>query len=278
MERIRMNAIFRYPGSKWGLANWIIDHFPVDYEKMVYLEPFTGSGAVFFNKNAGCIEMINDLDDDIVNVFAVLRDRPEELKRRLLLTPYSRVEYDRSFEPYDGDDVVEKARRYFVKLTQAIGAKMDGKGGWRNHNTPKIGGTAYKWAGMAKNIDEATTRLRGSSTNLVQIEHMDALRLIERYNNPDVLMYLDPPYVMSTRKSGRLYNHEMTNSDHERLIELVVSSKAKIIISGYQSDMYSNSLKGWYMDTKLSQTTSTAKATEVIWTNYEPHVQTKMIM
>ena len=90
-----MRAVFRYPGSKWSIAKWIIKHFPQGYEKMVYLEPFVGSGAVFFNKNPGAVETVNDLDSDIVNLFDVLRNHPEELKRVLSLTPYSREEYDR---------------------------------------------------------------------------------------------------------------------------------------------------------------------------------------
>ena len=134
-----MRAIIRYPGSKWGLADWIISHFPENYDKMVYLEPFCGSGAVFFNKIPGAVETVNDLDGDIVNLYRVLRDNPEELKRVLSLTPYSREEYDLSFEPCE--DPVERARRYMVKTTQAIGAKMDGKCGWRNHKQMKIGGT-----------------------------------------------------------------------------------------------------------------------------------------
>lgn len=118
-----MRAIFRYPGSKWRLAEWIIKHFPPDYEKMIYLELFVGSGAVFFNKRPSGVETINDLESEIVNVFAVLRDQPEELKRKLELTPYSREEYDLAFEPCE--DSVERARRYFVRTTQAIGAKRN---------------------------------------------------------------------------------------------------------------------------------------------------------
>ena len=269
-----MKAIIRYPGSKWGLAEWIISHFPEGYEKMVYLEPFAGSGAVFFNKNPGAVETINDLDSDIVNLFQVLRDRPEELKRALELTPYSREEYDRSFEPCE--EPLEKARRYMVKTTQAIGAKMDGKCGWRNHKQMKIGGTACKWAGITSTIDLAVKRLRGSTTNLVQIEHMDAFRLIERYNNPEALLYLDPPYLRSTRKSGKLYRHEMNDAQQHQLLDLNTRSKAKIILSGYQSALYDEVLRGWYKDTTESQTTSTEKAVETIWMNFEPSGQTSL--
>lgn len=270
-----MKAIFRYPGSKWSIANWIISYFPEGYEKMVYLEPFLGSGAVFFNKLPGAVETINDLDGDAVNLFRVLRERPEELKHALELTPYSREEYDSSFEPCD--EPVEKARRYMVRTTQAIGAKMGGsKCGWRNHKQMKIGGTACKWGGITETIDAATTRLRGDTTHLVQIERMDALRLIERYNNPDVLMYIDPPYVRSARKSGRLYQYEMTDADHEQLLDLLTQSKAKIVLSGYETDLYNERLRDWEKATTLSQTTSTKMAEEIIWMNYEPNRQIQM--
>lgn len=266
-----MRAVFRYPGSKWGIAEWIIGHFPPGYEKMVYLEPFCGSGAVFFNKRPGAVETINDLDGDVVNLFRILRERPGELQRMLELTPYSREEYDRSFEP--SDDPLEQARRYMVKTTQAIGAKLDSKCGWRNHKQMKIGGTACKWGGITETIDLAAARLRGSTINLVQIEHMDALRLIERYNSPDVLMYLDPPYVRSIRKSGALYRHEMNDAGQKELLELITKSQAKIIISGYKSELYNSYLQGWNTDTIMSQTTSTAMAVEVIWMNYEPPIE-----
>ncbi len=235
---------------------------------MIYLEPFVGSGAVFFNKNPGAIETINDLDSDVVNLFRVLRENPNDLKRALLLTPYSREEYDLSFEPCD--DPVEKARRYMVRTTQAIGAKLNGKCGWRNHKQMKIGGTACKWAGITETIDQATARLRGSTKNLVQIEHMDALRLIERYNTEDALIYLDPPYVRSSRKSGALYKHEMDDAQQIQMLESIMRSKAKIILSGYQSSLYDRYLKGWIVDSTMCQTTSTAMAEEVIWMNFAP--------
>ena len=263
-----MRAIFRYPGSKWSIADWIISHFPEGYEKMVYLEPFCGSGAVFFNKNPGTVETVNDMESDIVNLFRVLREQPNDLKRALELTPYSREEYDLSFEPCD--EPVEKARRFMVKTTQAIGAKMDGKCGWRNHKQMKIGGTACKWAGITETIDTAAARLRGDTTHLVQIEHSDALQLIRRYNFPEVLMYLDPPYVRSTRKSGKLYRYEMYDDGQAELLDLIKASRAKIIISGYDCDLYNTALAGWKKDSTMTQTTSAEMAQETIWMNYEP--------
>lgn len=262
-----MRAVIRYPGAKWSIAQWIISHFPENYEKMVYLEPFAGSGAVFFNKRPGAVETINDLDSDIVNLFYVLRNHPDELKKAISLTPYSREEYDRSFDPTD--EPIEKARRYMVKTTQAIGAKLNGKCGWRNHKQSRIGGTACKWMGLTETIDAAASRLRGSTTNLVQIEHMDALQLIARYNTPEALIYLDPPYVRSSRKSGALYRHEMNDEQQVQLLKLITASQAKIIISGYRNTLYDSYLRDWETDSILSQTTSTEMAEEVIWMNYK---------
>ena len=96
----------------------------------------------------------------------VLRECPEELMRVLSLTPYSREEYDESF--VQCDDPIERARRFMVKTTQAIGAKMDGKCGWRNHKQMKIGGTACKWGGITDTVGAAAMRLRGDTTHLVR--------------------------------------------------------------------------------------------------------------
>ena len=85
-----MNTLLKYPGSKWRVADWIISHFP---EHKVYCEPFFGSGAVFFNKSSVYIETINDIDGDVVNLFRVCRERPEELARLIEMTPFARDEF-----------------------------------------------------------------------------------------------------------------------------------------------------------------------------------------
>lgn len=263
-----MKAIIRYPGSKWNLAEWIIQHFPDDYEKMIYVEPFFGSGAVFFNKVPGKIETINDLDDNVVNLFRVIRDYPDELKRMLYYTPYSRVEFDNSLLPCD--DPIEKARRFVVRTTQSIGAKLGTKSGWRNHKQLKIGGSACKWGSICDTIELAAQRLRGDPTHLVMIEHKDAFELIHKHNNKDTLLYLDPPYVRSTRKSGRLYSNEMTDTQHLDLLDLVMESKCKIVLSGYESGLYNDALHGWNQYMTTTHTTSADIAIETIWTNFEP--------
>ena len=83
-------------------------------------------------------------------------------------------------------------------------------------------------------------------------------------------MYLDPPYVRSTRKSGKLYRYEMYDDGQAELLDLIKASRAKIIISGYDCDLYNTALAGWKKDSTMTQTTSADMAQETIWMNYEP--------
>lgn len=263
-----MKAVFKYPGSKWSIAEWIVTHFPAGYEKMSYLEPFAGSAAVFFTKKPGVNETINDLDSNVVNLFRVLREQPEALIRAVDYTPYSREEYDLAFETTD--DPLEKARRFMVRTTQGIGSKVRAKSGWQAPIQDKVGGNTCKWNGLSGTLCEAANRLKGSTTNLVHIEHSDALGLIERYNRPDVLMYIDPPYLMDTRKSGRQYVHEMTDDQHIRLLETIVRSRAMVIVSGYRNELYDKWLKGWKTDTTETRITTNEVVSETVWMNYTP--------
>lgn len=265
-----MNAIFKYPGSKWAIAQWVVDHFPDGYERMIYLEPFAGSLAVFFNKAPSSVEVINDIDSDVVNLFRVLRERPEDMERMILLTPFSREEYDLAFEATE--DPLEKARRFLVRANMGIGSRRCGKTGWHCRVSKDPGGSVVKWSTMLRQIEPAASRLRGTPTNLVHIENCNAIELIKRFNKPEVLMYLDPPYLRKVRKSGALYQQEMDEASHSQLLETISGSSAKIILSGYDSELYNTYLHGWHKD-RTSAKAFVGDTTETIWMNYEPSAQ-----
>jgi len=109
--------ILKYPGAKWRLSTWIVSHFPTHES---YLEPFFGSGAVFFNKSPARIETINDIDGEIVHFFKICRNRPDDLAHALHLTPWSREERDAAYEP--ALDEIERARRFAVRCWMTFGA------------------------------------------------------------------------------------------------------------------------------------------------------------
>ncbi|WP_227394214.1 DNA adenine methylase [Jeotgalibacillus aurantiacus] len=251
-----MKRILNYPGSKWSMANWIIDHMP-DHE--VYLEPFFGSGAVFFNKQPVKIETINDLDSRIVNLFKVIRDHPEELARLISYTPLSREEYKGSYET--NPDPLEDARRFLVRCWMAIGAKTSDITGWRSSISPNSPNNAKQWSSLPGNIMTITDRLKDA-----QIENQDALDLIQRYNRENVLIYADPPYVRSTR-TNRHYAHEMDESGHAALIEVLLDHQGPVILSGYENDLYARYLSEWHLEERIVSAEAGAKKKESLWIN-----------
>ena len=240
---------------------------------MVYLEPFAGSLAVFFNKLPGTIEVVNDLDGDIVNFFRVLRERPDELQQAIALTPYSREEYDLAFEVCE--DPLERARRFMVIANMGVGAKRATKSGWQCYASKDPGGCVVKWSSVMNVIKPAAARLRGTTTNLVHIENTDALDLIKRFDSKDVLIYADPPYVRSTRKSGELYKHEMDDMQHLDLLQELDRTKAKVVLSGYDCEWYSQELQGWNKD-QIPARMTVGVGVETIWMNYDHEAQMKM--
>lgn len=252
-----MNALLKYPGSKWKISDWIISHFP---KHKVYLEPFFGSGACFFNKAPAYIETINDMDGNIVNLFKVCREHPEELSRQLMLTPYSRDEF---VSCYDGAaDPIEQARRTLVRYHQSFGTSNGYKTSWRNVQTYGGPRTATMWNNLPEYVRDVALRLKDA-----QIENTDALEVIQRYNHPETLIYIDPPYLAELRKRN-MYRHEMSSEQHLKLLALAKQSKSMIIISGYDNELYNRELNGWYTDSINAQAQFGKSRIEKIWLNF----------
>jgi DNA adenine methylase len=234
---------------------------------MTYLEPYFGSGAVFFNKRRSIIETINDLDGNVVNLFKCIRDYPEELARLIAFTPWSREEYRKSYEM--AGETLEDARRFLVRMWQAIGAKSSDSTGWRNWIVSNCGWAESWVTKLPQNILQTSSRLQHITGHIVQIENQNAVTFIERYRKRNVLIYLDPPYVLSTR-SNRIYKHEMTDQDHAELLEVAKLHLGPVIISGYDCDLYNDNLPGWNKFCVQSRAEGGRHAIEVIWMNYDP--------
>lgn len=249
--------ILHYPGSKWSMASWIISHMP---EHKTYLEPFFGSGAVFFNKGPSQIETINDLDSSVVNLFKVIRDCPTELADGIQWTPLSREEYYTSYE-YETGNEIENARRFLVRCWQAIGAKTSDRTGWRSLISSNGPDTAKEWGKLPEKILKVAERLKEA-----QIEHQPAAKLLERYKRKEVLVYADPPYIIETR-TKRHYKHEMTIDDHVELLETLEQHPGPVLLSGYAHPVYDDRLKHWRRETMNVAAEAGAKRQEILWIN-----------
>lgn len=254
-----MNAILKYPGAKWRIAKWIIEHIP---EHHSYVEPYFGSGAVFFNKTPSNIETINDIDGDVVNFFRVVKESADELAYKIFMTPYARAEYERSYEGSEKTDI-DKAVAFCIKINMSHGYRCNAKSGWKNDVQGRERSYAVQvWNKLPEIIMQAAARLKE-----VQIEQGSALDIIKRFNHPKCLIYCDPPYLLSTRK-GKQYNIEMSDKDHERLLQVLLESKSKVMLSGYESDLYDYILRGWRKVEKDNMTQSLKKRKEILWMNY----------
>jgi len=150
---VAVPRILHYPGSKWSMAEWIISHMP---PHTTYLEPFFGSGAVLFRKLPSAIETVNDIDGNVVNLFRVIRDRPNELSHAVRWTPYARDEYYTSYD--DAGDDLERARKFLVRMWQAIGAKTSDRTGWRSDISVDTSYKPQEWAKLPAKLNDVASR------------------------------------------------------------------------------------------------------------------------
>lgn len=262
-----MNAVIKYPGAKWAIADWVISHFPQHHS---YLEPFFGSGAVLFTKERSAIETVNDLDGDIVNLFSYIRSDPERLAKAIYWTPYARSVYETAWaKQYTETDSFQRAVDLYIRMMMGHGFRTTGeKVGWKNDvQGRKAAYAANQWCKTPERIFEAAERLRG-----VQIENRPAVDLISRFNYSNVLIYADPPYLLSTRH-GKQYKCEMSEKDHAELLDALKAHKGPVLLSGYDSCIYNDALHGWYREEITTYTQTATKRKEVLWMNFEPEGQ-----
>lgn len=258
---------FAYFGGKTTLADRIVRFLP---EARHYVEPFAGSLAVLLAKPRARMETVNDLDGDLMLFWRVLRDRPEDLARVCMLTPHSRAEHAGAFHPVDGLDELERARRVWVRLTQGRGGLLR-RTGWRHYADPaSSSGMPDYLAGYVARLMPAAARLAG-----VSLECRPALDLIEKYGRyPDVLLYVDPPYLGSTRIWGNQYRHELRgDAEHRDLAEALMVCRAHVVLSGYDSALYAELYAAWHT-VRMPASTGNARRgeqirTEVLWSNRE---------
>ncbi len=259
--------VLRYHGGKWRLAPWIISHFPAH---RIYVEPFGGAASVLLRKQRSFHEVYNDLDEDIVNVFRVLRDPAlaEDLRERCYLTPFSRVEFFACYEPTD--DPVERARRTIASTFMAHGStarKLNGTG-FRAKAVRRNSTGSKDWSGWPHQVGAFVDRMRG-----VTVECRPALEVIAQQDDPQTLFYVDPPYPLTTRSAARgrshaerAYRHNMEDSEHRELAEVLHGIDGMAVVSGYACPLYDEELfPDWKRVERQANTDGGGLRQEVLW-------------
>jgi len=243
------------------LAPWIISHFP---EHRCYVEPFGGAASVLIRKPRSHAEIYNDLDDEVVNLFEVLRsDAAAKLTELLRLTPFASDEFFSAYET--SEDPVERARRTIVRAFMGFGSNgVHNKTGFRSNSNRSGRTPARDWMNYPDCLGATVERLRG-----VVILNRDAKDVMEAHDIETTLHYVDPPYVHGTRDAGTDYAHELSDDDHTELLHFLKSLKGKVVLSGYPDERYDKILSDWRRVDRRELADGARERTEVLWMNFE---------
>ncbi|MCC6695792.1 MAG: DNA adenine methylase [Candidatus Hydrogenedentes bacterium] len=264
-----VKAPFGYYGAKLRLARQIVGTLP---PHNAWVEGFCGSAALTLAKDPAPIEVINDLDGEIVNLFEQLRINSKDLCEAISLTPYAREEFQAARTPKSGLDPLEKARRFLVATMMTVNATTGvgccGFSFSQSYSREGKEARVNRWYNLPERLARVVERLRG-----VRVENRDARELLGMFRDrPATLIYLDPPYF--TKRDHGYVIDAKDRGFHDELLKECTKARCMLLISGYQNELYDEILThkaGWRKSKIETHTTDTAgrsyARTEVLWMN-----------
>lgn len=256
-----MKSPIKYYGGKSYMTNIIIDQFPKEYE--VYVEGFGGGASVLFEKEKTPLEVYNDLGENVYSLFKVLSDKEmfERLKEKLDLTYYSEELRNEFKKDLKGELSLEDRAYKFIFVNRS---SFNGVGGFSTTMLARrnMSKSTSDYLSMIDKLPEIHNRLSS-----VIIEHKDIMDLLDKYDKETTFMYLDPPYVKETRLSNQTYEVEMSNEEHIKMCERLLSFKGKILLSGYDNELY-RILDSKFNKLSFKSPNANSSAIECLWKNY----------
>lgn len=269
-------ALIHWHGGKFRIADWIIGFFP---DHKLYIEPFGGAASVLLRKTPAVTEIYNDIDNRLFRVFKTIREYPVQLSNALNNTLFSRKELEYCYKNLNNETINDvEFSRIFITIshlaisTTSINQNTGFRGSINSRDYCSQAGTFYS-------LPEIVSILRLRLKNVI-IENNTYSKLIERYNkDKNSLWYFDPPYTPESRSESsnrRGYSHDMSIEQHEQLIDAILKIKGKVVISGYDSELYNSKLKDWHIETTRNMIDSRIKKTEILWMNFTPKKQLNM--
>jgi len=257
-------SAFSYFGGKLSKLDFILPQLATPHR--TYVESCAGSAAVLLNKSRVKNEILNDSAEEVADFWKAMRECPDELQRLIECSPSGGVEFKRILSAPPTDNLAERARRFYMRVTQAFSNMPSSKTYSMTQSLLR-----FRHDRLKSSVD----RLRG-----VCVENVDSVRLIKRVIGMNhsgvlspVLFYADPPYTADSRDGAGEYIHDDFN--HEEFLDAVLDAPSfcKFAISGYPNKLYDNRLADWHrveLDVNRSATRSRGRArrTEVLWRNY----------
>lgn len=242
LRKKKKRQVLRSPivwfGGKGGYCKNKILPFLNVIEHKKYLEPFGGGASLLIAKKIVSLEIYNDLDKELYDLFTVLSDEKDfkDFYRRIAVLPQSREIYNQYIKDWrnEVDKIKRVAMWYYIarfSFSGIFGNGLSIPGGSESSIREKALAIS-RWFSILEMLPDIHVRLQR-----VLIENQDYKILLDRYNQENTLIYCDPPYIKDTRRSGE-YQHDFTSYDHYTLCKLLLESKAKIVLSGYQHGIY----------------------------------------
>lgn len=181
--KMKTLPIVPWIGGKRRTAKHILPLFPAHE---CYVEPFCGAAALYFLKTPGKIEVINDINGELVNLYRVVKHHPEEFVRQFKWALVSRQIYKwLQITPEETLTDIQRAARFYYLQKQAFGGKV----AEHSFGTSTTSPPRFNLLRIEEELSAAHLRL-----SRTVIEHMDWQQCIERYDRPHTLFYCDPPY------------------------------------------------------------------------------------
>ena len=262
-------------GGKFYLNKWVIEQFPQNYKELVYVEPFCGGISVLLNKERSEKEVINDTDDGLICLLKSLRDEPKEFIGRLKRVKYCENTFlgavRKAKNEDETKDYVDKAVTEFILRRMSRGG-MKKAFAWSERLRGGQPGDVNAWETILERLPAIAERLQG-----VIILCEDFRKVLDVWDEDNSLLYLDPPYLPTTRSEGsrEIYEYEMSVEDHISMLNMLKSSRGKILLSGYLSTLYTRMLnkeiwryKRKSMAAHASQAKTKTRRLEYLWMNY----------
>jgi len=207
-----MPTILNWYGGKQKLSKQIISMFP---EHKRYVEVFMGSGAVFFNKPKANENILNDFNGNLVNLFSTVRDNYEALAEKCYWTLNSREEYKKFYKlhqnGYQGIDDVTRAMMYLFLVRSSFNAQIDTDFSEANTTTFNL-------------LLLSRLKLAREKLDKVVIDNMSFEKVIEKYDKPETLMFLDPPYYVTSEEVGANYYEFVFKTEQHDFLKLALKN------------------------------------------------------
>lgn len=203
-NKCNSNSVFPYPGGKGRESEWIVDRIP---PHDTFIEVFGGSGAITYNKPPSKFEIYNDINDDLVQFFRVLRTQTDDLVEWLRNVPYSRSLYEEwvsaFYDGYRPDDPIERAGRYFTLRYMQVSGEASKPNGFKTRASRS---PARTFDNARNSLGEVADRF-----SQVTIENRDYRHIFENYDDTSVqvVFYCDIPYD----GTEGYYNHPFDRDD-----------------------------------------------------------------